>query len=84
MIKKIIFILMLAAALFVMTGCGNRAIIDTAFTFRHAAIYTPGGEIYTEGKVDNWKDFEDGDQIQVTINGNTYLTHSSLVIMSTK
>lgn len=83
MIKKIIFILMLAAVLLVMAGC-NRTIIDTTFTFRHAAIYTPGGEIYAEGKVDNWKDFEDGDQIQVTINGNTYLTHSSLVIMSTK
>lgn len=84
MIKKIIFILTLAAVLLVATGCSNKAIFDTAFNFRHAVIYTPGGEIYTEGKVDNWKDFEDGDQIQVTINGNTYLTHSSLVIMSTK
>ena len=34
-----------------------------------------------DGKVQSWTDFEDGDQIQVKINGNTYLVHSSNITL---
>ena len=58
-----------------MTGC-NRQIVDTTLTFDKAIISLPNGEI-VEGKVTSWKDYADGDQIQVKINGKTYLVHSS-------
>ena len=34
-----------------------------------------------EGKVSSWTDYEDGDQLQVKINGKTYLVHSSNVVL---
>lgn len=63
---------------------GNKQWLDLTYQFTHATIYAPDGSVVVEGKVDSWRDFEDGDQIQVTINDVTYLTHSSLVILSTK
>ena len=62
-----------------MTGC-NRQIVDTTLTFNKAIISLPNGEI-VEGKVTSWKDYADGDQIQVKINGKTYLVHSSNVAL---
>ena len=62
-----------------MTGC-NRQIVDTTLTFDKAIISLPNGEI-VEGKVTSWKDYADGDQIQVKINGKTYLVHSSNVAL---
>ena len=53
---------------------GNRQIFDTAMRFDHAMVKLTDGEI-VEGRVDSWMDFENSDQIQVTINGTTYLTH---------
>ena len=53
----------------------NRQIIDTAQRFDHAMIKLADGEI-VEGRVDSWRDYENSDQIQVTINGTTYLIHS--------
>lgn len=63
---------------------GNKQLFDTTYKFTHAVVYAPDGSVVVEGKVNSWKDFEDGDQIQVEINNVTYLTHSSLVILSTK
>lgn len=54
---------------------GNRQLIDTAQRFDHAMIKLADGEI-VEGRVDSWRDYENSDQIQVTINGTTYLIHS--------
>lgn len=34
-----------------------------------------------EGKVTNWTDFEDGDQLQVTIDGVTYLSNSTNIVL---
>ena len=62
-----------------MTGC-NRQIVDTTLTFDKTIISLPNGEI-VEGKVTSWKDYADGDQIQVKINGKTYLVHSSNVAL---
>lgn len=49
---------------------------DTTYTFETAIIMLPNGEII-EGKVESWGDYADGDQIQVKIDGKTYLVHSS-------
>ena len=60
-------------------GC-NMQIIDTHFSFNYAVIKLPDGEVI-EGEVQSWKDFDDGDQIQVKIDGVTYLTHISNVVL---
>ena len=68
-----------AAALLILgtlSGCGNRQLFDTTYTFDRAIISMPDGSIIS-GTVSSWKDYEDGDQIQVVIDGTTYLVHSS-------
>lgn len=63
----------------VLSGC-NRQIIDVTYSFDKAIISLPNGEI-VEGKVDSWKDYDDGDQIQVKVNGITYLVHSENIVL---
>lgn len=63
-----------------MSGCGNKRIFDTTWTFERAIIFLPDGE-KIEGKISTWDDFEGSDMVQVTIDGKTYLTHSSNIIM---
>lgn len=69
----ILFIYML------LSGC-NKQMIDTTYKFDRAIIYLPDGTV-VDGKVQSWTDFEDGDQIQVKIDGKTYLVHSSNVVL---
>lgn len=59
---------------------GNKQLFDFNYTFDRAIIGLPDGGV-VDGKVDSWTDFEDGDQIQVTIDGVTYLTHISNVCL---
>lgn len=62
-----------------LTGC-NKQVFDTTYSFERAIISLPNGEVI-EGEVASWKDFEDGDQIQVKIEGKTYLVHSSNIVL---
>lgn len=80
--KKIIVITVLALLMLttVLVGCGNRQLLDTTYKFDRAIISLPNGEII-EGEIDSWIDYEDGDQIQVKINGTTYLVHSSDIVL---
>lgn len=41
-----------------------------------------GALTIVQGKVDNWTDYE-GDQLQITIDGTTYLVHAANAIMKT-
>ena len=80
--KKIIalqlaVIVVLAASL--LAGC-NKQMVDLTYSYEYAIIGLPNGET-VEGKVSSWTDFEDGDQIQVRIDGKTYLVHSSNVVL---
>lgn len=77
---------MFAATLFViammlmfMTGC-NRQVIDTTFSYDKAILALPDGSIVS-GKIESWKDYDDGDQIQVKIDGTTYLVHSVNIVL---
>lgn len=84
--KKIVvlFIVILTIGL-ILCGCqiGNRRIgIDMTQTFKWAIIQLGNGELI-EGPVSSWRDFEEGDEVQITINGVTYLTHYSNVILAT-
>ena len=63
-----------------LSGCGNMQAFDTTFKFDKAIIFLPNGESI-EGKIDSWLDFENSDMIQVKIDGVTYLTHATNVIM---
>ena len=77
--KLITLVLVVVLAMCVLTGC-NRQLFDATYSFERAIIYMPNGEVI-EGKVDSWMDYEDGDQIQVKINGKTYLVHSSNIVL---
>lgn len=77
--KKVICILLAVIMIVAMTGC-NRQLIDVTWSFERAVIFLPDGE-KIEGKVSSWRDYESSDMIQVAIEGNQYLTHSSNVIL---
>jgi hypothetical protein len=78
--KIIVIVLALLVLTTTLTGCGNKQWFDTTYNFDRAIISLPNGEV-VDGKVDSWTDYEDGDQIQVKINGKTYLVHSSDVVL---
>lgn len=69
----------LALAMFMslgLVGC-NYDLVDTTFAFDRAIINLTNGEVITIN-VKSWRDYEDGDQVQITADdGTTYLVHSS-------
>lgn len=84
--KKIVFVTLILVLCLTLTACriGNRDIgFDTKQTFRWAIIQLGNGELI-EGPVDSWRDFQESDVVQVTIEGITYLTHYSNAILTTK
>lgn len=66
------------ASILLMAGY-NKQVIDLTYEYSQAQIKMPDGTVI-EGKVDSWNDYE-GDQLQVKINGTTYLVHSSNVVL---
>lgn len=80
--KKILLLLCVIMLAIGCTGCAgcNRSLFDTTYKFNEAIIYIPDGSV-VRGTVDKWTDFEDGDQLQVTIDGVTYLTHATNVVL---
>ena len=62
-----------------LTGC-NKQVIDLTYSYERAIISLPNGEVVA-GNVQSWIDYEDGDQIQVKIDGVTYLVHASQVVL---
>lgn len=77
--KKIFVIAASIVMILFMTGC-NRQIIDTTFSYNRAIIRLPDGTVI-DGKVQSWKDYEDGDQIQVKIDGVTYLVDCMNIVL---
>ena len=74
------FMCAVAVTMLILSGCGNKNIIDTTYSYDNVVIKLPNDTII-EGKIESWRDYEDGDQIQVKINGKTYLVHSSNVVL---
>lgn len=64
-------LLVVAMMLMFLTGC-NRQVIDTTFSYDNAILALPDGSVIS-GKIESWKDYDDGDQIQVKIDGTTNL-----------
>ena len=80
--KKIIGILLalvIALTVALLAGC-NKQMVDLTYSYERAILSLPNGEV-VEGKVTSWTDYEDGDQIQVRIEGKTYLVHSSNIVL---
>lgn len=64
-----------------LTGC-NKQVIDFDYTYNYAVIQLPNGEI-VEGKVQSWTDYE-GEQLQVKIDGVTYLCSAYNCVLMNK
>lgn len=75
--KKVFVVILLLVVM--CTGCGNKQIIDTTWKYDRAIIQLPNGEI-VDGKVESWSDY-DGEQLQIKINGVTYLVNSNDVAL---
>lgn len=78
--KRVALIIFLAVVLISCTGCYNKQLLDLTYHYNRAIVRLPNGEI-VEGRVSSWTDFEDGDSIQVKIDGKMYLTHISNVCL---
>lgn len=62
---------------------GNRTWFDTTYTFTEAIVFRGDGE--ERVAIRSWCDYENSDMIQITLDsGETYLTHSSNVILVSK
>ena len=80
--KKIIALLLAVIVLLsvcLLAGC-NKQLVDLTYSYEYAILSLPNGEV-VEGKVSSWTDYEDGDQLQVRIDGKTYLVHSANVVL---
>ena len=65
-------------------GCGNKDYIDTVLTYDRVIIQLPNGEV-VDTKIKSWRDYDDGEQLQITAeDGTVYLTNSfRCVLIST-
>lgn len=81
--KKLLAAILALGMALSLAGCGNRQMIDLTYSYKYAIISLPNGEII-EGKVESWKDFEDGDQLQITVDGVTYLVHATDAALMTE
>lgn len=70
----LLVIFLIIVSVFALTSC-NYQVIDLKYSYDYAIIKLQNGKI-VEGKVQQWRDYEDGEQLQVTVNGVTYLTNS--------
>ena len=80
MAKRIVLVVMLAAMCLGLCACSNYDAWDTVYTYDRAIVALADGSIVT-GRVQNLTDYEDGDQIQVKIDGKTYLVHAMNVTL---
>lgn len=71
---------LLALTLMLLCGC-NKQIIDINYRFDKALVKWPDGTCKTLA-IKSWRDYEDGDQIQMTdTQGNVYLVHACNVVL---
>lgn len=76
--KKFIAIFIAAITTVILCGC-NRQVVDLTYSYDYAQLKMPDGTII-EGKLDSWRDY-DGEQVQVVIDGVTYLVSSMNLVM---
>jgi len=78
--KKIIMTSIIC--LYILTGCGNKQIFDTTYTFNYISCnetYAP----FKNTKIKKWTDYDDGEQLQVTLeDGNIILISANYCWLS--
>ena len=79
-IKKLIILSAIITCLVTSLTACNAQIIDTTYKFDYAYVSLNNG-LWIEGEVQSWADYSDSDMVQVKINGTTYYTHASNVIL---
>ena len=78
--KHIALAIVLVMTALLLVSCGNKDYFDTVRTYHEAVIAMPDGTVVS-GEVQNWRSYGNGDQIQVKIDGITYLVHSSNIVL---
>lgn len=76
----LVIVAIIAAGFWIASLFTNKQMFDATYRFDYAIIVMPDGNTI-EGQLDSWTDFEDGDQIQIKIDGVTYLTHIENVVL---
>ena len=77
--KRAIAIMLIAVLVVMLAGC-NYKVVDLTYKFDKAILSLPDGTVVS-GKLNNWKDYENCDQVQVVIDGVTYLAHQNNVVL---
>lgn len=81
--RKLAVLVVTLGLCFGLCAC-NYDVIDTTYTYDYAYIELQNGEV-VEGEIESWRDYSDGDQIQVTLKGgDTYLVHSCDITLISK
>ena len=76
----ILFIILLIFVLTFLVSFGNKMLIDTRYTYNMAYITICDETIKVE--IDSWRDYSDGDQIQVVAkDGKVYLSNSTNIVL---
>ena len=78
----IVSVILMIVSVYTMAN-GNIQFFDTTYKFDTAQIRMPDGSVVV-GEVDSWLDYDNSDQIQIEMNGATYLTHASNVVLVSK
>lgn len=81
LIALLVVIAIIVGGFYIFGQVYNRQIWDFTYSYERAVIWIPGYDEIVEGRVESWRDFDDGDQIQVRIDGKTYLTHMANVVL---
>lgn len=78
--KKLVAIIFMLVAILCFTSCGNQQIFDTNYTFTKA--YVKIGEEWCDLEIKTWRDYEDGEQLQLKLqDGTVLLVHSANCIL---
>ena len=83
MIKKASMAIIAVLLIISLIGCGNKVLFDTTYSFEEVIAVLPDGTIIS-GKLDSWTDYADGDQLQIKVDGTTYLIHSTDCVLISK
>lgn len=73
--KKIIAIIIMVCILSIFTAC-NYQVFDLNYKYTNA--YVQIGNEWVDLKIDKWRDYEDGEQIQLTLKDGTVMLVSSI------
>lgn len=84
--KILIAIILMAGMVLILSSCGEKQTGNRITsgkdvqTFNYCFVVLGGQEI-VRGAVTQWRDYSNGDEVQVLVDGKYYLTHYSNVVL---